>query len=319
MPTRTTAIRTIAAVLLLAVLAGGGVVVGELRSTTARLEAAEARADDLTLELDRTTAELAQLEASVVQQASLEADVDRLRADLADTEVALDTVASELASTEAALKVSRRANATLTATTGVKGTTLADVKAQRSRAVAAPEPEPAAAADDGSRPCPPHEQSNGLCASDEGYGEEYAGEWAPAPEDCCADTPASPAEQQAVASSSSGIGVSRVVDGDTIELADGRRVRFAIVNAPERNAAGGSQAHEFTRSWLAARGNVVELRRPSSAPQTDRYGRTIAEVLSGGESLNVALCGSGNASIDGRFTDEDPDLTRRLRATEGCR
>jgi micrococcal nuclease len=111
--------------------------------------------------------------------------------------------------------------------------------------------------------------------------------------------------------------VADVVDGDTIDLYDGTRVRLAIVDTPEIHGgveACGAEAAEFTGDFLA--GQSVAIYRPDGAPRTDRHGRTLGEVvrLTDGASLNVALVQSGLGTIDRRFVDEDPDLTRRLEA-----
>jgi len=56
--------------------------------------------------------------------------------------------------------------------------------------------------------------------------------------------------------------VLRVIDGDTIELANGERVRLIGVDAPERGRPGANEAAQFVRErvegrtvWLEADGN----------------------------------------------------------------
>lgn len=108
-----------------------------------------------------------------------------------------------------------------------------------------------------------------------------------------------------------------VVDGDTLDLADGTRVRIALVDTPE--VAGGAErcgpeAAAFTAAFVADR--TVALHRPVSGPATDPFGRTLGEVVrvQDGASLNVALVAAGLGVVDERFADEDPDLARRARA-----
>lgn len=107
-----------------------------------------------------------------------------------------------------------------------------------------------------------------------------------------------------------------VVDGDTIDLADGTRVRLAITDTPEiHNGAEpcGPEAARFTEELVLDR--PVTLRRPAAAPSHDQYGRTVAEVVTAdGTSLNVALVAAGLGEIDLRYVHEDPDLARRLTA-----
>lgn len=111
--------------------------------------------------------------------------------------------------------------------------------------------------------------------------------------------------------------VDRVIDGDTFELSNGTRVRLAITDTPEIHngvQTCGPEAASFATDFLA--GQTVAVYRPTSAPTTDTYGRTLGEAVrvSDGASLNVALVGAGLGRIDERFTDEDADLTARLRA-----
>nr|WP_174236456.1 thermonuclease family protein [Stutzerimonas nosocomialis] len=92
--------------------------------------------------------------------------------------------------------------------------------------------------------------------------------------------------------------VARVVDGDTLRLADGRSVRLIGLNTPE--LGGGGRAEEpfavLARRELEARvrasGGRVGLQVGAEAK--DRYGRTLAHVYdSAGASLEAALLGEG--------------------------
>jgi micrococcal nuclease len=101
--------------------------------------------------------------------------------------------------------------------------------------------------------------------------------------------------------------LAAVVDGDTLALADGRRVRLIGVNAPETKGAGGvpepgaDAAARFVREFLGAeRIGLVE-----GAARTDRYGRTLAHVYrADGASLEAALLSAGLA----RQVTVPPDL-----------
>jgi micrococcal nuclease len=110
------------------------------------------------------------------------------------------------------------------------------------------------------------------------------------------------------------IAVARIVDGDTLTVADGRSVRLAQVDAAETGACYGSQATAALRRLTE--GKKVTLRRPSQGPKTDRYGRTLADVIVNGKSVNEALVRDGAAGWYESFAREDPDLARRLAAAE---
>lgn len=84
--------------------------------------------------------------------------------------------------------------------------------------------------------------------------------------------------------------VVRVVDGDTIEVAGGRRVRLLGIDAPERGAA----------LWDAAGARLRELaggRRVSleACVEKDPYGRTLATVRAGEVNVNAMLLREGLA------------------------
>lgn len=107
-----------------------------------------------------------------------------------------------------------------------------------------------------------------------------------------------------------------VVDGDTFDLADGTRVRLAVVDTPEVHGGFepcGPEASDFTGRFLA--GATVAIYRPDDAPPQGNFGRLLGEVVrvSDGASLNVALVAAGLGQIDERYAEEDPDLTARLR------
>lgn len=92
--------------------------------------------------------------------------------------------------------------------------------------------------------------------------------------------------------------LAKVVDGDTLALADGSRLRLIGVNAPETRGSDGSaeagavEATRFARKFLGSGhiGIVV------GADRRDRYGRTLAHVYrADGASLEAALLAAGLA------------------------
>jgi endonuclease YncB( thermonuclease family) len=109
----------------------------------------------------------------------------------------------------------------------------------------------------------------------------------------------------------SGASVARVVDGDTIRLADGTRVRLVQIDAPE---AGEREcfAAEATRALerLLPVGTQVELERDPALDARDRFGRVLRYVLREGTNVNVELVRSGAAAPyffrgdRGRYADD---------------
>lgn len=94
--------------------------------------------------------------------------------------------------------------------------------------------------------------------------------------------------------------VERVVDGDTLRLADGRSVRLIGLNAPEL-ARDGRSAEPFAeaarkrlQALVAASGGRVGLRQ--GEPARDHYGRTLAHAYDAvGRNLEAQLLAEGLA------------------------
>jgi micrococcal nuclease len=85
------------------------------------------------------------------------------------------------------------------------------------------------------------------------------------------------------------LGQVTVLDGDTLRLADGRRVRLAAVDAPELGRPFASEARDFAAARIAH----GTLQLVPADPPKDRYGRLLADVLVEGESLSEALLAAG--------------------------
>lgn len=92
--------------------------------------------------------------------------------------------------------------------------------------------------------------------------------------------------------------VDRAVDGDTLELSDGKKVRLLLVDAPEttsgKNDCFGQQAAQFTADRVT--GKTVQLTYDEASCQ-DRFGRLLAYVTVDGTELNRALAEQGLACV----------------------
>jgi micrococcal nuclease len=92
--------------------------------------------------------------------------------------------------------------------------------------------------------------------------------------------------------------VARVVDGDTIELTSGARVRFVQIDTPELGT-GECYSHAAARAlarWLP-RGSAVVLEADPRLDQVDAYGRLLRYVWSRGRNLNLDLVRDGAATV----------------------
>lgn len=115
--------------------------------------------------------------------------------------------------------------------------------------------------------------------------------------------------------------VSRVIDGDTVELAGGARVRYIGIDAPEVSNPSECYATEATeQNRSLVEGRLVALRKDVS--ETDRYGRLLRYVyLPGGEMVNATLVREGFAKAltfppDVAFADWFVELEREAREAE---
>lgn len=98
--------------------------------------------------------------------------------------------------------------------------------------------------------------------------------------------------------------VIRVIDGDTLELDDRRRVRLLGVDAPElgRDDRPAEPGAEAARDWLREQleNRTVQLRY--GPDRLDHYGRTLAWVsTTDGTLINRRLLAEGHARLLTRF------------------
>ncbi|MDP8298446.1 MAG: thermonuclease family protein [Candidatus Tantalella remota] len=98
--------------------------------------------------------------------------------------------------------------------------------------------------------------------------------------------------------------VRHVVDGDTIELSGGEKVRYIGIDTPEtmkRTVAGwmpafepwGAEAKEFNRSLVAGKKVVLEF----DVDKRDKYGRLLAYVYVDDVMVNLMLVAEGLAKV----------------------
>jgi micrococcal nuclease len=87
--------------------------------------------------------------------------------------------------------------------------------------------------------------------------------------------------------------VAFVVDGDTVELADGRRVRYIGVDTPETDQPYAAEAEAFNQSLVAGQEAWLE----TDVQVSDPYGRLLAYVWVGDTFVNLELVRQGYAHV----------------------
>jgi endonuclease YncB( thermonuclease family) len=112
--------------------------------------------------------------------------------------------------------------------------------------------------------------------------------------DCLADTLTLEQESEAY-----GI-VSRVIDGDTLELTisgSQLRIRLAEIDAPERDQPYGPEATAALEQLVLGRGVRIEV------VDIDRYGRTVARIYRGPLDVNAEMVRKGHAWAYTRYAE----------------
>lgn len=114
--------------------------------------------------------------------------------------------------------------------------------------------------------------------------------------------------------------VERVIDGDTLLLANRARVRLIGVDAPESVRPDhpvepfGPEAADFTRRFIDEAGGEVRLQ--FDLERQDRYERFLAYVYAGDVMLNEALIRAGLATAETGFRYSASKKTLFRRAEE---
>ena len=94
--------------------------------------------------------------------------------------------------------------------------------------------------------------------------------------------------------------VKTVYDGDTVQLEDGRKIRFLGINTPEiqhRNKAAEEGGYE-AKAWLSQKLQNTRVRLEFDVENTDKYGRTLAYLVTENhEVLNISLVKAGLAAV----------------------
>ncbi len=99
--------------------------------------------------------------------------------------------------------------------------------------------------------------------------------------------------------------VSRVIDGDTVEISGGTRIRLLGINAPEMGQNYYGEAKERLEELVLEREVLIE----SDEEDTDQYGRLLRYVFVNNENVNVKLVEEGLATVytfrpDARYREQ---------------
>jgi len=103
--------------------------------------------------------------------------------------------------------------------------------------------------------------------------------------------------------------VTRVLDGDTLEIEDGRKIRLVNINTPEKGHFVSDESFDFLKS---IENKNVELKTQG----IDRYGRTLGKIFYSQDYVNLQIIELGLAHI---FLVKDSELSDFLDSQERAR
>ena len=93
--------------------------------------------------------------------------------------------------------------------------------------------------------------------------------------------------------------VTRVIDGDTLDVEGDLRIRLVLVDAPELSEPGGPEARDFLTDLCL--GTLAMVDEDDDQIGDDPFGRTLAVVYCDGTNANAAMISSGHADTYHRF------------------
>ena len=87
---------------------------------------------------------------------------------------------------------------------------------------------------------------------------------------------------------------TKVVDGDTIYLDNGEKIRFVGVNTPEKGVNGYLTSKNFVEKLCLNKEVGIDV---DNSKHSDRYGRTLGVVIVDGKNVNEMLLKEGLAEV----------------------
>ena len=109
--------------------------------------------------------------------------------------------------------------------------------------------------------------------------------------------------------------ITRIIDGDTL-LIDQTTIRLSLVNSPERDEPGYSEAKDFASTVCPVGSNAEFIE--DSWQLTDKYGRSLGLVYCNDMFLNELLLTNGHAKISTYFCDKSEFGSERWARAYGC-
>lgn len=106
--------------------------------------------------------------------------------------------------------------------------------------------------------------------------------------------------------------VTKVSDGDTVELETGEKFRYLGIDAPETNDRWGPEAKKFNEEMVLNKKIKVELDKT----KLDKYGRILGYIWVGDVLVNEILVERGYAKVNLMKGEAKPKYLDRLKKAE---
>lgn len=115
----------------------------------------------------------------------------------------------------------------------------------------------------------------------------------------------------------SSVTVARIVDGDTVDISGGKRVRYIGVDTPETGDCFGSESTKKNKELVLDK----EVRLEKDVSETDKYGRLLRYVWAGEIMVNEEMVRQGYAKVftyppDVKYADRFVAAEREARANK---
>ncbi len=105
--------------------------------------------------------------------------------------------------------------------------------------------------------------------------------------------------------------VARVIDGDTLELTNGQKLRLIGINTPEKSMPFNQEATEFVKQLIENKSIKIE------SHGIDKYGRTLAYIFLDGKNINKEILEEGLGTL--YYYEKDEHYEELKQAEEFAR
>ena len=110
--------------------------------------------------------------------------------------------------------------------------------------------------------------------------------------------------------------IIRIIDGDTIHLEDGHKIRISLTNTPEIYQKGYNEAAKFTAN-LCPIGTIAIVDQDDLQPY-DKFNRLVGKVICGDKILNAELLYNNHAKILTQYCSTSEFANEQWARKYGC-